>query len=221
MENLNFDIFKHALIKKPNIGDYVLIPNDGIFKVIDCVFEKKYASINEKLGYKTYFYDDDEIENLDDSNFVIIIDREYQPLFYINDESLLIVLDEYAVNIINDKIPYDVMDNICSYANIKHCNVFHNRNKEIDNTILELFNAYINGIGTNDLSKTLRRNNYKVLYKDNKGFRYIQLKNNDIWKCKRIKTRNDRRKNFTKKNKEEEYLYYRKHTFNFIERVLL
>lgn len=219
MNNLKFDIFKHSEIKKPQIGDYILIGDTSIYKVIDCLKEKKYATINDNLGYKTYFYEENEIENLDDENLIIITDRDYQPMIYIDDSSYIIVLDEYAAKLIKDKVPYEILANISSYANEKHCNVFVNQAKSIMNTTLELINDYINGSGTNDLSKALRRHNYKVIAKDNKGFRYIKLKNNDIWKCKRIKTRNDRRINFRKKNKEANAFCYRKHTFNFIERI--
>lgn len=217
--NEKFDIRKHIKIKKPSVGEWILIPTNGIYKVIEVLSEKEYIQNLKNIGYNICYYTDEEIDDLTNDDIMVIINRDYSPEVFFNNESYPIVIDEEGIIFIKKYIDDDILMNLYDYVDAKYCNIFHFRYKTKCEGFLDLINDYINGFGTNDLSKALRKNRYKVLFVDNKGFRYIKLTNNDIWKCQRIKTVNTRRCNFSKKNKKENFLMHRKHTYKFIKKI--
>lgn len=217
-----FNIFEHITYRKPLIGEWIMFPTFKPRKVINIFDEKDYVLNNLKLGYDTYYYDDDELENLPEYRYICIISdgsNNHRSDYFISNVDEIPILDDIAVQKIMEINSDDILYSLHDYAYEKNNSRHVNRNLAIDYDYFTLLNDYINGIGSNILSKVLRKINGKIVKRDKDGFRYIKLDNNDIWKAKRIKTMNDRRRNFTKMNKKNEYVKKRKHTYNFIEKL--
>lgn len=222
MKKEMFNIFEHVTYRKPLIGEWILFPTYKPKKVINIFSEKEYMINNLKLGYYSYYYGDDEIENISNNKYICIINdnsdnrrRDY----YIENIDEIPILDDVCVKKIMEINSDDILYNLHDYAYEKNANHYGNRNILVDYDYFTLLNDYINGIGSNALSKALRKMNGRIIKKTKNGIRYIKLINNDVWKVKRIKTMNNRRRNFTKINKKYEYRKKRKHTYKFIEKL--
>lgn len=208
-------ILKHIEIRKPKIGEYLVV-NNTCMKVINVMWAK---DLYEETNRKFHPYCD----NIDDENNKTLVICVVHPRFgfdsFLFDESECFVIDEVTALKINT-LHIDIKSEFYSLASALSSSISKDYRFHLMNYFLKMIDDYLCGRMTRYVNKALRLTEYEVVGREKNGIRFLKLLDGSVWKVKRVPTKLTRRMNVRKKNKKMDTVdKIRKHTYNFIEKI--